>query len=144
MRNEGAYPSFKATVVEVHGGVDAENRDIVVESQNGGTRQKWDLIYVKDWKEKVIPKDGELNPDYGLRVNRDFHIISLLGAGRYIDYVGGYYLTIKTQNGRKSQRWFFDQKSLTIKSREQNQSITIPSNGLGEHLLWWKTSSAWY
>jgi hypothetical protein len=66
-------------------------------------------------------------------------------GGTYLDYVGGYYLIIKTQNGRKSQRWFFDQKTLTIKPREHpNTSISIPSNGLGEHILWWKTSGDWW
>jgi hypothetical protein len=42
-----------------------------------------------------------MNKDFGLRVDKDFHFVSALGRGRYIDYVTSK-LVIKTQNGRKS------------------------------------------
>jgi hypothetical protein len=36
----------------------------------------WDVIYVDEWKGE--PQKGELNEDFGLYVERDFHIVSQL------------------------------------------------------------------
>jgi len=38
-------------------------------------------------------------------------------------------MAIKTKNGRKHQIWYFDQKSLTIKSQQYNKSFNIASSG---------------
>jgi len=57
--------------------------------------------------EKEYPT-GEYNPHYGFIVNKDFYIISRLGSGKYIDYLGRN-LVLKTQNGRSSQKWYFHQ-----------------------------------
>jgi hypothetical protein len=103
--------------MEVANAVDAENRDIWMSNYSGKKEQQWDLIYTKDWKGE--PTTGEWNRDYGLIVNKDFYIISLLGEGRYIDYLGRN-LVIKTQNGRTSQKWYFHQPSRTVRSRATN------------------------
>jgi hypothetical protein len=113
-------------VMEVHGGVDTENRDIVMSTFNGKKEQQWDLVYAKDWKGE--PTTGQWNREYGFIVNKDFYIISLLGQGKYIDYVGRD-LVLKTQNGRASQKWYFDQPSRTVRGRSVNQSIEIKSSG---------------
>jgi hypothetical protein len=63
--------------MDVSGGADSENRDIYMNTFHGRTSQQWDLIYVKDWKGE--PTTGQWNRDYGLIVNKDFHIISMLG-----------------------------------------------------------------
>jgi hypothetical protein len=63
--------------MDVSNAIDAENRDIIMYNQNGGKHQQWDLIYVKDWKGE--PTTGQWNREYGLIVNKDFHIISMLG-----------------------------------------------------------------
>jgi hypothetical protein len=75
------------------------------------------MIYVKDWKGEQTK--GEWNRDYGMIVDMDFYIISLMGEGRYIDYLGRN-LVIKTQNGRTSQKWYFHQPSRTVRSRPTN------------------------
>jgi hypothetical protein len=90
--------------MDVSGGADAENRDIYMVKFHGRTSQQWDLVYAKDWKGE--PTTGEWNREYGMIVNKDFYIISTLGKGRYIDYLGRN-LVIKTQNGRTSQKWYF-------------------------------------
>jgi hypothetical protein len=72
---------------------------------NGKLHQQWDLIYTKDWKGE--PTTGQWNRDWGFIVNKDFHIVSSLGQGRYIDYINNRNLIIKTQNGRNSQKWYF-------------------------------------
>jgi hypothetical protein len=128
--------------MEVSGGADAENRDIYMTNFHGRVSQQWDLIYAKDWKGE--PTKGQWNRDYGFIVDTDFHIVSLLGTGRYLDYSTNAYLLIKTQNGRKSQRWYFHQPSRTIRSREKNQSITIGSSGKSHSVLYSSTNSRWW
>jgi hypothetical protein len=127
--------------MDVSNGVDAENRDIYMTKFHGRTSQQWDLIYVKDWKGE--PTTGEWNRDYGFIVNKDFYIISTLGRGRYIDYLGRN-LVIKTQNGRTSQKWYFHQPSRTVRSRPTNQSIDIHNSGKSNHLQYYSTSSRWW
>jgi hypothetical protein len=85
-----------------------------MQNQDGKTYQQWDLVYEKDWKGE--PGKGEFNPDFGLYVDRTFFIISALPKGRYVDYLSRS-LLIKTQNGRRSQEFYFHQPTRTIKSR---------------------------
>jgi hypothetical protein len=127
--------------MEVSGSVDAENRDIYMTSYHGRKSQQWDLIYAKDWKGE--PTTGEWNRKYGLKVNVDFHIVSSLGRGRYVDYLSRN-LVIKTQNGRPSQKWYFHQPSRTIRGRSVNQSIEIHNSGKSNHLQYYSTSSRWW
>lgn len=42
--------------------------------RDGKISQKWDIVYVDEWKGD--PKKGELNKNFGLYVERDFHIVS--------------------------------------------------------------------
>jgi hypothetical protein len=127
--------------MDVSGGVDAENRDIYMWKFQGGKQQQWDLIYTKDWKGE--PTKGQWNRDWGFKVDTDFHIISTLGKGRYIDYVSRD-LLLKTQNGRTSQKWYFHQPSRTVRSREKNQSLDIHNSGKSNHLQYYTTSSRWW
>jgi hypothetical protein len=98
---------------------------------HGKKNQQWDLIYAKDWKGE--PGTGEWNKDYGFKVNVDFHIVSTLGHGRYVDYISRN-LVLKTQNGRISQKWYFHQASRTIRGRSTNQSFDIHNSGKSNHL----------
>jgi hypothetical protein len=129
--------------MSVNGKIDAENRNIEMLDQiNNEVSQTWDLIYAKDWKGE--PKKGEWNRDWGFRVDTDFHIISRLGKGKYIDYFSGRNLVIKTQNGRPTQKWYFHQPSRTIRGRSVNQSIDIHNSGKSNHLQYYSTSSNWW
>lgn len=99
--------------MDVHGGVDAENRDVIIWNRHNKLNQQWDIVYVDSLKND--PKKGELNLDFGLYVERHFHIISGMASGRYLD-INGRDLVINAPNGKASQKWYFDQKSKTIKS----------------------------
>jgi hypothetical protein len=130
--------------MSVNGKIDAENRNIEMLDQINGVEvsQTWDLIYAKDWKGE--PTKGQWNRDWGFKVDTDFHIISRLGKGRYVDYFTGRNLVIKTQNGRPTQKWYFHQPSRTIRGRSVNQSIDIYNSGKGNHLQYYSTSSNWW
>jgi hypothetical protein len=127
--------------MEVSGGQDTENRDIYMSNFHGRVEQQWELIYAKDWKGE--PKKGEWNKEWGFIVDTDFHIISLLGQGRYIDYISRN-LVLKTQNGRGSQKWYFHQPSRTVRGRSVNQSFDIYNSGKGNHMQYYSTSSRWW
>ena len=101
-------------VLEVHSGIDTENRMVRMYSKNNGAAQKWWIKYVDALAPE--PKKGDLNKQYGLYVDRPFHIVASWGKRRYLDVVSRD-MVIKTPNGRKSQVWWFDQRTKTIKNK---------------------------
>jgi len=109
-----AIVNERGNVLEVQGGYDGENKNIAIAKPNGEVHQQWDIVYADEYPEE--PKKGELNADFGLYVERDFFIVSQMSANRYLDLIGNN-MVIKTPNSRKSQIWYFDQRSYTIKSR---------------------------
>jgi hypothetical protein len=117
--------------MDVSNGYDDENRDIVMYKQHGKINQQWDLVELSDWKQD--PKKNEMNRDFGFKVDKDFHVVSTLGKGKYLDYLSRN-LVIKTQNGKRTQLWYFHQVSRTIRSRNNNQSFDIYNSGKGENM----------
>jgi S-adenosylmethionine synthetase len=99
-------------------------------------------VYADEWKGE--PGKGELNEDFGLYVDRTFYIVSELKTGRYLDLINNRNMVIKTSNGRKTQQWWFDQKSLTIKTRLNNQSFDIVSSGRTNRMQIWSTNAGWW
>jgi len=113
----------------------------MVAKKHGKVSQQWNVIYVDEYPEE--PKKGELNPDFGLYVERDFHIVSQMSANRYLDLIGNNFV-IKSPNSRKSQIWYFDQRSYTIKSRIANKSWDIISSGKSTKMQIYTTNSGWF
>jgi hypothetical protein len=105
--------------------------------------QKWTLVYADEAKPEC--KKGKMCSDYGLHRERDFYVVSALPTRRYLDLIGTN-VVIKTENSLTSQKWYFDYRSRTIKSRKNNQSIAIESKGKGKNLLTQGTSTTnnWY
>ena len=128
--------------MDVSGGVDAENRNIIMYTKHGKINQQWDLIYADEYKGE--PVKGELNERFGLYVERPFYIISAHPDGRYLDLINNRNMVIKTRNARSSQTWFFDQKSLTIKTMYNKQSWDITSSGKSNNFQIWSTNSRWW
>jgi hypothetical protein len=128
-------------VMDVQGGKDRENQNILVWKRHGGLNQQWDIIYANRWPKE--PKKGELNKTYGIYVERSFYIISQMRSRRYLDLIGRNFV-IKTANGRNTQVWYFDQRSKTIKSRSNNQSWDIRSAGKTNDMQVWSTNSGWW
>jgi hypothetical protein len=104
--------------------------------------QQWDIIYADEWKGE--PGKGELNEEYGMYVERPFYIISGLKANRYLDLINNRNMVIKTPNGRNTQTWYFDQRTLTIKTKLNNQSWDIQSSGRTRNMQVWSTNSQWF
>jgi hypothetical protein len=103
---------------------------------------KWNIVYVDEMPKDL--KDGDYEDDFGFKVNKDFYIVSRMARGRYIDLVS-YDLKLKISNGRKSQRWYFDKKTKTIRSRQTTSySIQVQSSGNGKKMVITSTSSRWW
>ena len=90
----------RSKVMDVHGGVDAENRNIIVWGKHNGLNQQWDIIYVDEYPTE--PVKGELNEEFGLYVERPFFIVSQLPDHRFLDLINNRNMVIKTPNGRKT------------------------------------------
>ena len=54
----------KGKVWDVQGGVDGENKNVMVNNNDGKINQQWDVIYVDEYKAE--PVKGELNERFGL------------------------------------------------------------------------------
>jgi hypothetical protein len=118
-----------------------ENRNIQVANRGDELRQQWEVIYVDEYSE---PKKGELNAQFGLFVERDFYIVSAMATGRYVDLINNRNMVIKVPNARRTQVWYFDQRSMTIKTRYNNQSWDIKSSGRTTNMQIWSTNSGWW
>ena len=142
-RRDGAFiVNEKGKVFDVQGGVDGENKNVMIYNKHGKLNQQWDIIYADEYPEE--PKKGELNKRFGLYVERPFYVVSKLGSHRYLDLIGNRNMVIKTPNGRNTQVWWFDQKSLTIKTKLNNQSWDIQSSGRTNNMQIWSTNSGWF
>jgi hypothetical protein len=141
----GHIVNEKGKIVEVQGNglvADQENRNIgVTDSKSHELKNQWDITYVKDMEAEL--KTGALNKDFGLKIGTDFHIVTKMGSGRYVDLISNN-LVIKTPNSFKSQVWYFDNKSKTIKSRRSQYSIGIQSSGSASNLAIYRTTSRWW
>jgi hypothetical protein len=141
---KGAYlTNERGKVMEVQGKADNENQYLYASKRDNGIHQQWDIIYADQWKRDPIK--GELNKRFGLYVERDFHIITRMRSGRYLDLLPSRNFYLKTRNGRKTQIFWFDQKTLTIKSRHwTSYSWTIKSSGSSKDMWVTSTTSKWW
>lgn len=128
--------------MEVQGGKDNEGQNIRMWNKHKGLNQKWDVTYVKEMKPE--PTKGQLNKRFGLYVERPFHIVTAMKSGRYVDVVENN-IVIKTPNGFKTQIWWFDQKTKTIKSQaDPNKSLSIENQGRTNNAQLWNTQYRWF
>jgi hypothetical protein len=132
----------RGKVMDVHGGSDTENRNIIAWKKHNGLNQQWDIVYADEYPGE--PGKGELNSDFGLYVERPFYIVSEMKSHRLLEKINGSQFGIKTRNGRQSQVWWFDQRSLTIRCKEGNQSFAISGNGGQRYMQLQNTNSNWW
>jgi hypothetical protein len=121
---------------------DRENQNIHMWKKHGGLNQQWDVVYADEYPKE--PVKGELNKQFGLYVERPFYIISEMKEHRYLEVINNRQMAIKTRNGRNTQVWYFDQRSLTIKTKLNNQSFDIRSSGKTRDMQIWSTNSGWW
>jgi len=89
-------------VMTITNDLDRENQNIGIFDKNGKVGQNWDIIYADEMPPEL--KKGELNKDWGFKVNTPFYVVSNLPDGRYLDFLGRN-LVIKRRNSYSSQEW---------------------------------------
>jgi len=94
----------RGKAMDVSGGSDTENRNVIMWNKHNGLNQQWDIMYVDEMK--PMPKKGEMNDDWNLKVDWPFHIQSMMKSGRYLDRIGNN-VVLKTANNRPTQTWYF-------------------------------------
>jgi hypothetical protein len=108
--------------------------------KHGGLNQQWDVVYADEYPAE--PTKGQFNKDFGMYVERPFNVISEIGTHRYLTVINNRDFVIKVSNGRKEQQWYFDQKTLTIKSSySTGRSWDIRSSN---KVNLYNTNSQWY
>lgn len=97
-------------------------------NKHNGMNQQWDILYVD--QQKPEPTKGQMSPKWGFIVERPFYIVSELKANRHLTQLSGQHHTIiKTPNGNNSQKYYFDQKTRTIKLvRHTSYSLEAKGN----------------
>jgi len=94
--------------------LDHENRGVVKEARNGDKmHQRWKILYA-DVAGPV--KTSGFSKNWGMYLNRPFHIVSFNQSGRMLDMISNR-VVLKTRNGRPTQIWEFDWKTRTIKNK---------------------------
>jgi hypothetical protein len=117
----------RGKIIDVAGGVDNENQNIIVSTRNNKMSQRWTIVYVDE--DKPAPKKGTYMQDLGFYALRPFYIESLAGGGRFVSLMGTN-VVINPQTGEVNQKFFFDPTTMTIKtSSMSNKSLNIASNG---------------
>jgi len=81
---------------------------------------------------------------FGFYVERPFYIVSEMPKHRQIDVIGNN-MVIKTANGFDSQKWFYDQKTRTVKNlKTPTKSLDIQNAGRSTNLQISNTNSGWF
>lgn len=88
-------------------------------------------------------KQGEWSPQFGVYIGTEFSIKTRMGTGRYLDVVGDQVVT-KTRSTRKTQKWYFDLSTRTIRNAETKKSLTISDKGTGTEFQVSTTNSEWW
>jgi hypothetical protein len=103
----------RGKVIDVAGGIDNENQNIIVASRNNKMSQRWTIVYVDD--DKAAPKKGEYVQEVGFYALRPFYIQSQSGGKRFVSLMGNN-VVINPQTGEVNQKFFFDPATMTIKT----------------------------
>jgi hypothetical protein len=133
----------KGKVLDVAGHRDKQHNNIGAYRLHNGLNQQFDLIYADEMPDP--PRRGELNTDFNLFVERPFYVKSGLPRGRYLDIIGRNMVIKTPAETRKTQLWYFDQKTKTIKNyKYKGWSWDIQGAGKQSNMQAWNTNSGWW
>ena len=93
-----------------------ENRQVIVWNKHNGINQQWNIVYVDE--QKPEPTKGQMSPKWGFIVERPFYIVSEMKSNRVLTQLKTHadkFSIIKTPNGNDNQKFYFDQKTRTIR-----------------------------
>lgn len=130
--------------LDVFGGQDKDEQAVIQYRRHNGANQRWQVVYVDTFKEA----SKGFNKDFGFHINRDFVLVSKYLDDKYVEIDGGanYYMRKLVYPPKRTQTFYFDQKSKRIRSKQWAQySLAIVSSGngkwangnQGQRTRWW-------
>jgi hypothetical protein len=132
----------RGKVIDVAGGIDNENQNIIVTTRTNKMSQRWTIVYVDE--DKGTPKKGSYMQDIGFYALRPFYIESLAGGKRFVSLMGNN-AVISKQTGEVNQQFYFDPATMSIKTKSQNnRSLNIANNGRSTNLELNSSSGQWW
>jgi len=138
---------MKGKYLDVNSKTDAQGQHVGFTNKVTGAwndHQKWSIVYKDDTSYKHTYAKKEYVAEFGFHNHRDFHIVTALPSRRYAELIAGNNLALKVSNGRKGQVWYFDWTTKTLKSKSNNQSLSIVSSGASNKLNCAGTNGYWY
>ena len=109
--------------MDVAGGIDNENQNIIIAKRNNKVSQQWTIVYVDE--DKPAPKFKDYVQDIGFYALRPFYIEALGGGGRFATLMNNN-VVITGQTGEKNQQFKFDPATMTIRTEAMsNRSLHI-------------------
>lgn len=88
-------------------------------------------------------KKGQMSREFGFKYNTYFYIVSRMRSVRVLEVVGSKLVIKKLVKGRKSQQFYFDMVSKTIKCVAYTHK-SLWYNKSSKGLEFRKTDSSWY
>jgi hypothetical protein len=109
-------------VISVKDKKDDEAQPVHVENRFGGrhghSSQRWNVVYTDAMGDQAYDKKGELNAEFGFRVDETFFLRSQLPMQRVAECVGASNVALKKwYKNRRAQEWRFDPVSKTVRNR---------------------------
>jgi hypothetical protein len=144
---DGRFVNFRDNnkVLDVKGGKDEEGNAVGVWSNNGGTHQKWRVLYL-DKAGKLETKG--LNEEFGFHINRPFYLVSQLPFNRVAEMHGNTNVWLKRwRNNVAQQQWWFDEKTKTVRNNYgpwKGYALEIQGNGGSNNLRAAGINSRWW
>jgi hypothetical protein len=134
--------------MEVPSSKDNEGEYITTANKGEGRNQKWNIKYVDGKDKGDEPGKGDKNENFGFIVGRPFYIVSKSYMRRVFSAQSNKLVYTKARKeGDDAQKWFFDQKSKTIRNvkytkiQDKDHSLDISKTN---NLYLSPTDSRWY
>lgn len=129
----GNVVNEKGKVLDVRGGQDRNNQDVIVWNLHNGLNQQWDVVYT-----------DQPEPPVNFEPNKPFVLINQMPGKRLLTLSGSNFV-VQSRNNSPEQLFKFDPATKTIKMfSNQLHSLALSHSGKSRNLIAHKTDGAWY
>jgi len=119
--------------MDVSGGKDANNQDVIVWGRHNGLNQQWDVVYT-----------DQPEPPVNFQPNKPFVLVNQMKGKRLLTLDGANFV-IQSRNNSPEQLFQYDPNTKTVKMfANQRHSLSMSHAGKSRNLIAHKTDGAWY
>jgi len=129
----GNVVNERGKVLDVSGGRDNNNQDVIVWNLHNGLNQQWDVVYT-----------DQPEPLPNFQPNKPFVLINQMTGKRLLTLSGANFV-VQSRNNSPEQLFRYDPATKTIKMfSNQMHSLALSHSGKSRNLISHKTDGAWY